>query len=288
MRHQTGIALHQWSRNKIIRSQIAAPDGFLLCEFDAAGQEMRWMAEYSRDPIMLQIFRSKPPYDDAHAFMGASLTNRSFEQMLSEYHSEEGTEIQKAAGNDRYLGKFANLSLQYRTSAATLMSKARVGYGIPMILFEAERTKSKYETTFAGVPQYWASQISSAKAHGYVESFNGKLYRFPANAWERKNQWFSGSTAINFPVQGVGAGQKSLAMKYVVPYVRSIGGSFYYDLHDGLFFIIPEDIAYEQSLIIRDEILNNLPYEQEWGYKPTIPLPWDASIGKNWGELKEI
>jgi len=269
------------------RESMCAPPGDLLDEHDFAGQEARWMAEYSRDTTMLGIFNSKPPYDDIHAYMGARLTSRSFENMIQDWHADKETEIFKQAKNDRYLGKFANLSLQYRTSANTLMRKARIDYKIPMMLLEAQRVKQTYEATFSGVPAYWASQIQFAKAHGYVESFNGKRFRFAPNAWQRDRTWSSGSTAINWPIQGIGGSQKSLAMKHLIPYLRGIAGEFAWDLHDGLFSFIPEDIAYEEALNIK-EILSNLPYEQEWGYKPSIPFPVDASIGPNWGKLEEI
>ena len=245
------------------------------------------MACYSEDATMLNIFSSPPPYDDAHAFIGASLTGRTFEEMITDWHAPKDTEQFKQAKNDRYLGKFANLSLQYRTSANTLMKKARIDYKIPMLLLEAQRVKQTYEATFSGVPRYWASQIQFAKSHGYVESFNGKRFRFASNAWQRENVWSSGSTAINWPIQGIGGSQKSLAMKYLIPYLHKIGGQFAWDLHDGIFTFLPEKIAYEEALIIK-EMLSNLPYEQEWGYKPPIPFPVDASIGPNWGQLQEI
>ncbi len=284
---QTGIALHQWPRARYIRKLMKAPPGYLLCEHDFSGQEMRWMACYSQDANMLEIFKSKPPYDDGHAFMGARLASRTFENLIEDYHKDKETEEFKQASNDRYLGKFANLSLQYRTSANTLMRKARIEYKIPMLLLEAQRVKQVYEATFSGVPRYWDSQIQFAKAHGYVESFNGKRFRFNASAWQRDRQWSSGSTAINWPIQGIGGSQKSLAMKYLVPYLREIGGEFAWDLHDGLFTFLPEDSAYDEAVNIR-EILSNLPYKEEWGYEPPIPFPVDASIGPTWGELQEV
>lgn len=287
MKLQTGIALHQWPRDKTIRKIIGAPPGFLLVEHDFSGQESRWMAEYSRDETMLAVFRSQPPFDDMHSFMGAKLTDRTYEDLLTDYTaSDKTTERFKVASNSRYLGKFANLSLQYRTSAKTLRQKARIDYKIPMSLAEAVNIKDTYESTLVGIPAYWQSQIELAQRQGYIESFAGKRYRFAPDAWSYRNTWSSGSTAINFPIQGVGGSQKSLAMKYLLPFLESVGGEFAFDLHDGLFSYLPGADALKNALLIKD-ILSNLPYKQEWGYEPTIPFPVDASIGQNWGELAE-
>ncbi len=49
---QIGFALHQMKRGKDFRSIIAAPPGYTLMEFDAAGQEFRWMAIASEDETM--------------------------------------------------------------------------------------------------------------------------------------------------------------------------------------------------------------------------------------------
>lgn len=287
MEYPTGIAIHQWPRDKLYREILCAPKGFVLVEHDFSGQEMRWMAEYSRDAAMLKLFTSQAPYDDAHSYMAARLTARTFENMIESLHAPDGSEILLQAKSDRNLGKFANLSLQYRTGVKKLRAKARIEYKIPMTEFEAERVSRTYKATFPGVPAYWVRQIATAKAQGYVESFAGKRYRFPPNSWEKKNQWASESTSINWPIQGVGGSQKALAMKYLKPYWEKVGGAFAWDLHDGIYCFLREDGAREQALEMQ-QILNNLPYGEEWGWEPTIPFPVDAKMGPNWGKLKGV
>lgn len=287
MKYQTGIALHQWPRENLYRKQLKAPDGYLLVEHDFSGQEMRWMAEYSRDYTMLNIFSSAPPNDDAHGYMGAALAHRDFYELLKCLQLPEEDPVFNQAKNDRYLGKFANLSLQYRTGAKKLRSKARIEYNLPMTMLEAKEVKATYERTFPGVPRYWETQIAKAKTQGFVETFSGKRYRFPADAWTKERTWSSESTSINWPIQAVGGSQKSLAMKYLKPFWQRTGGMFAWDLHDGLFQFYPEAIV-ETCALEAQQILNNLPYEKEWGFRPTIPFPVDVKIGPTWGELKEL
>ena len=284
---QCGISLHQMPRNLVIRSQVIPPPGYMLCEHDFSGQESRFMACYSGDKKMLEVLGNEAPHDDLHGYTGSQLAHRSFEGLIKCLHMGKDTEEFKQAKNDRYLGKFANLSLQYRTGAKKLMSNARIQYKLPMLLMEAQRVKQQYEQTYPGIPEYWRLQIQFAKAHGYVESFAGKRYRFPKNAWERERTWSSESTSLNWPIQNAGASQKSLAMKYLIPYLKEIGGLYYFELHDGIYTCLPEDTAYEEALIIK-EMLSNLDYTKEWGYTPPIQFPVDASIGYSWEQLKEI
>lgn len=94
---QTGIALHQWERGKAARNILSAPDGFLLAEFDASGQEMRLMADASQDATMLSLFEQGI---DAHAFMGASIERLDWHWV----HDEQDRDPKAKAA--RYLGKF--------------------------------------------------------------------------------------------------------------------------------------------------------------------------------------
>jgi DNA polymerase I-like protein with 3'-5' exonuclease and polymerase domains len=192
----------------------------------------------------------------------------------------------KTAGQNRYLGKFANLSLQYRTSARKLRVKARVDYDIPMELPEAQRIWSTYQRAYPGVPAYWEKQIALVKALGYVETFGGNRVRVEGD-WNGKYGWGMGSTAINTRIQGTGADQKHLAIANIIPYLRQIGGRFLFDLHDGVYLAIPSKISVDACRQIK-YLLDNLPYKKAWGFQPPIPMPWDCKIGKAWGRMKEL
>jgi len=93
----TGIALHQWERGKAARNILTAPDGYLLAEFDASGQEMRLMADISQDSTMLSLFEQGI---DAHAYMGASIERLDWHWV----HDEQDNDPKAKAA--RYLGKF--------------------------------------------------------------------------------------------------------------------------------------------------------------------------------------
>jgi DNA polymerase I-like protein with 3'-5' exonuclease and polymerase domains len=274
---QTGFALHQEKRGSEFRSIIVPPEGYTLMEFDASGQEFRWMAIASNDPVMLDLCG---PGKDPHSFMGARIDRVPYDEHIRQLEAKE-----TAAKDRRQLGKVANLSLQYRTSARKLRSVARVQYSMPMELGQAQLIYETYQQTYSRVPRYWDSQIDLTKRRGYVETFAGRRVQVVGN-WEGKNSWSMGSTAINYRIQGTGADQKYLALAVLRPYLTRIGAYFAWDLHDGIYLYVPDDKVVKAVSDIK-YLLANLPYQRAWGFEPPIALPWDCKVGKSWGALRE-
>lgn len=274
---QTGFALHQEKRGAQFRSIITAPPGYTLMEVDASGQEFRWMAIASGDPIMLDLCEDG---EDAHSYMASRIVGEDYKTLMALVAAED-----KQADQHRYLGKVANLSLQYRTSARKLRSVARVQYGIPLELPEAQRIHKTYQRTYTKVPTYWANQIALTRRLGYVETIAGRRVQVVGN-WDGDFGWSMGSTAINYRIQGTGADQKYLALKVLKPYLVSIGAYFAWDLHDGIYMYVPDAMVERAAVEIR-ALLNQLPYQEAWGFTPPIPMPWDCKAGKSWGALKK-
>lgn len=277
-KRQTGFALHQEKRGAEYRSILIPPPGYTLVEFDAAGQEFRWMAIASGDQTMLTLC---DPGEDPHSYMGAAIADKNYHELIRSVH--DGDKLAKA---QRQLGKVANLSLQYRTSAPKLRSVARVQYGLPMGEAEAQKIRGTYLATYKKVPQYWDRAIQQAQRDGYVETFAGRRVQLDGN-WNGPKAWSMGSTAINYRIQGTGADQKYLALKVIKDYLNHIGGRFAWDLHDGIYLYIPDDVAMDAARTIKG-LLDDLPYAQAWGFSPPIPLPWDCKMGGSWGDLREV
>lgn len=274
---QIGFALHQEKRGKDFRAILQAPPGYTLMEFDAAGQEFRWMAVASGDETMLELCL---PGEDPHGFMGAQIKHTDYRELVRQVH--EGG---KEAKDSRQLGKVANLSLQYRTSAKKLRVVARVQYNIPMELPEAEIIHTTYRRTYPGVPKYWAAQIALTKRLGYVETFAGRRVQVVGN-WSGTQGWSMESTSLNYRIQGTGADQKYLALSVLRPYITKIGAVFAWELHDGVYFYVPNALV-DRAAVEIPYLLGNLPYKKAWGISPPIPLPWDCKAGRSWGDLVE-
>lgn len=280
-KYHIGLALHQAPRGKEIRSAINARPGKLLVEFDAAGQEMRLMAALSGDHNLLKIFSAAPPYDDAHSFTGSRVAGMSFEDFIKA--KEAGNEAVVGPQGYRYLGKYCNLSFQYRAGDKTSKIKARVDYGIRATFRDVKRWKTAYFSAYPGIKEYWAKAIYVAKQKGYAETLAGR--RFYLTDWHG-HDWQTGSSAINFPIQGSGADMKELALAMMA--MKFPEFEFAWDLHDGEFFWLDDTPEAPAQIIAARDMLDRLPYKEVWGWDPPIPMLWDASVGTSWGNLKEM
>lgn len=281
---QTGIALHQWKRDPEFRKTIKAPDGYKLLEFDFAGQEFRWMAIAANDKTMLGLCE---PGQDAHAYMGARINQLEYAELRRRLAAGD-----KEAKSMRQLGKVANLSLQYRTSAQRLREVATYQYDLDMSESEARAIHGTYQLTYYNVPRYWRKQIAWVRAHKYVDNMLGRRVLFQnlshtGMVGQQNIPWEYASTAINYPIQSMGAEQKYLALAVLKNHLNTYDAKFYFELHDGLFIVVPDDKA-EKAVHELKKVLSHLPYEQAWRLPLPIGFPVDAKIGPSWGELTEI
>ena len=276
---KTGCALHQWPRSKELRKLILPPPGKKLVEFDASGQENRFMAILSQDQTMTNIFKNDM---DIHSYMGSQLAGIPYDAFMK--LKAEGNEQVVGASGYRYQGKFNNLSNQYRIGAKKQRIQARVQYGMTVEFMTVVDWQRSYHNTYPGVRQYWKDSIKRAQALGYAETLGGR--RFYLNMWSGDRKWSTESSAINTPIQGSGADMKELAVAVLT---RKYSDEFEYafDLHDALFGYVDEDMPDERLLDMR-KTLDDLPYKEVWGFEPPIPLPWDCQVGPNWGEMREL
>lgn len=275
---QIGFALHQEKREARFRDIAVPPEGYTLVEFDAAGQEYRWMAVASGDDAMQQLCMEG---EDPHSYMGAQIAREQYDALKAAIQRGESEAKPK-----RQLGKVANLSCGYRTSAAKLRVVARVQYNLPMELPEATHIRATYLRTYHGVPRYWDAQISKVRRLGYAETFAGRRVQVQGQ-WAGTTKWSLESTAINYPIQGTGADQKYLALAVLRPYIVRHNIHFAWELHDGLYFYVPDKIV-QQAIADMKYLLDNLPYAKAWGFHPPVPMPWDCKVGPSWGQLKEV
>lgn len=277
---KAGIALHQFPRPKTMRKLILPPKGKMLGELDAAGQEMRFMCIYSKDPKLTEIFQSGK---DVHSNTGAAIAGMDYDVFMKGLALKNET----IAGPHglRYQGKFTNLSNLYRIGIKTLRIKARVDYGMDVDWNTAKRWQDTIFREYVEIKTYWKEAIFRGREQGYAETLGGR--RFGLNFWGNKEmRWATESSAINTPIQGSGADQKELALAVMTRRFPLL--EFGFDLHDGLFVYPDAADDYKSTMLEVRDCLDHLPYGDAWGFEPEIPLPWDASVGPSWGELEEL
>jgi DNA polymerase-1 len=237
------------------------------------------MAIMSGDKTMLRLCQ---PGEDPHSYMGAQMSQYEYRALAEAVHDASNKDAKRV----RQSGKVGNLSCQYRIGVPKLLATARVQHGMDWSLADAERVYKAYHSSYRGVKQYWDKQVHKCQRAGYAETLAGRRVILNGN-WRGKDRWQLESTAVNFPIQGIGADQKYLAMASIKKLLAKYDGSFLFELHDGLYSVFPDAVAHEAALAGK-HILDNLPYERVWGFKPPIPLPWDIKIGPNWGDMIEL
>jgi DNA polymerase I-like protein with 3'-5' exonuclease and polymerase domains len=278
----SGIAIHQWVNDPEYRALIEVDEDSDLIEADFAGQEYRWMAVESEDPVMLGMCA---PGEDAHSFM-ASRINPSLTYEWIRANREDDPVAKKI----RKLGKVGNLSAQYRTGPPTLRKVAAIQHSVALTGEEAVAIVKTYRQTYREVPRYWSRQIQFAKSFGYVDTLAGRRVQLGEyHTWPADDRWKHESTSINFPIQGVGADQKYLALLVARNYLPKVGGRFLMELHDGMFFRVPKGTGEKCARELR-QLLSNLPYRRAWGLDYDLPIkfPVDVKLGPHWGALKEL
>jgi len=275
---QTGVALHQWPRNKEFRRLIVPPEGYKHVEFDAAGQESRIMAHQSGDAAMVNVFQNNMKF---HAMTGAKIAGMSYDAFM------KGRETGNSAINSEhglyYQGKFINLSSNFRVGTRKMRIQARVQYGMNVDFLTVKNWQDTFFRAYPGIKTYWKAAILKAKTKGYAETLGGR--RFYLTDWSKDSQWATESSAIMFPIQGTGADMKNLGLRELARHYPDF--LFAYDLHDGLHFWVKEDVS-DDTLIEARDMLDQMDYEKEWGVQMRVPLTWDVSVGPRWSELEEL
>lgn len=272
-----GIPIHQMKRGEM-RNVVVAPEGHSIVELDFSAQEMRLMACLANETTMIGLFNDNK---DLHAYTAAGIAGVSYD----EFQSWKKTDPKKYK-DARFIGKLTNLSLQYRLSARNLYKQWHDKYGIQTTEHEAELAKQAYLKLYPGVSMYWQNSISFAKANHFIKNAAGRKHMLLD--WNPENSWSAEQTAINFPIQSTGAEQKILALYELRKFIQKQDVIFGWDLHDGMYFYVPNcqmQLDIVKSMV---EIVEALPYEKAWGWKPQVSFPVEAKIGKKWGQLEAI
>lgn len=278
--HMTSMALHQTPRGPRVRRMVEMPNDEWLVEFDASNQEIRLIAEIGNIDTMLDCFRRNLKF---HALTASAIGAIGYEEFMERYKARD-PEIVDPDGLYN-CGKFVGLAMNYRIGAKTARVRARMQYDIQRDVEAVQMWQTIYHQTHPGLRRYWRAAIEKALATGYAETLAGR--RVYLDGWgDDQKRWSLEQTAINFPIQGTGGDMKNLAITTLdkkFPEAR-----FAWDLHDGIYYRLKADTHTDKLIAEMRYTLDELDYEKAWGWKPRIPMPWEAKKGRNWGEMEEV
>jgi len=240
-----------------IRAAFTAAPGTQLLSADYSQIELRLLAHFSDDPLLVRAFANN---EDIHTLTASEVFGVPAETMDKE---------------TRNRAKAVNFGIVYGISAFGLAAQL----GIPQA--EARAYIDRYFARYKGVKAFIEKTLEATRREGSVRTMFGRKRPIPDIESRNPNQrGFAERTAINTPLQGTGADLIKLAMialdRKLVE--RKLKTRMVLQVHDELLFEVPADETAEVATLVRTEM--------EGVAKLNVPLVADLAFGPNWRDLK--
>ena len=256
-----------------VRKFIIAPEGKAILSLDFSQIELRVGAFYCRDKRMLETYRTG---GDIHAQTTSVIYRIPFEEAADKNapHYKERRTIAKNCNFGVFYGLFPT-GLQ-----RTLKFKA----GLNPTLSECETIIQNLKSGYPGLAKWQDEVKKRAAVSCYSETWLGRrryLLGIRSSDWGKKS--FAERCALNTPIQGTAADILKLACGRIISglperlWLKPI-----LQIHDELVFELPEDKADEAVVFIK-ECMETQPFPEF-----DVPIVAEASIGRNFGEMKEM
>ncbi|MEG6613859.1 bifunctional 3'-5' exonuclease/DNA polymerase [Pseudoclostridium thermosuccinogenes] len=256
-----------------VRKFIISPAGKVLLSLDFSQIELRVGAFYCRDKRMLETYRTG---GDIHAQTTSVIYRIPFEEAADKNapHYKERRTIAKNCNFGVFYGLFPT-GLQ-----RTLKFKA----GLNPTLSECETIIQNLKSGYPGLAKWQDEVKKRAAVSCYSETWLGRrryLLGIRSSDWGKKS--FAERCALNTPIQGTAADILKLACGRIISglperlWLKPI-----LQIHDELVFELPEDKANEAVVFIK-ECMETQPFPEF-----DVPIVAEASVGRNFGEMKEM
>ncbi len=238
-----------------IRAAFVPRPGWKLLVADYSQIELRLLAHMSRDPVLVQAFRS-----------GEDIHTRTAAEVM-------GVPPMFVTREARNRAKAVNFGIVYGISSFGLSQQL----GIPRR--EAEQYIQNYFERYAGVRQFIDDTIQHVRQTGVTKTLFGRERPIPdMNTRNPNARGFAERTAVNSPLQGTAADLIKLAMIRIDAHLSKLQAKMLLQVHDELVLEAPEDEA--------DQVASMVKQEMEGAYKLEVPLVADVGIGPNWRDAK--
>jgi DNA polymerase-1 len=239
-----------------IRAAFVAEKGKLLLSADYSQIELRIMAHFSHDPVLMDAFRNG---EDVHA--------RTAQEVFGVGPLAQTAEHRRAA-------KAINFGIIYGLSAFGLAKQLGIEQR------EAAQFINAYFTRYRGVKEYLDNILVQTRKTGVAKTLFGRVRPIPEiNAAQMQLRNFAERTALNSPLQGTAADLIKLAMIAIDERLREkkLSTRMILQVHDELLFEAP---------VKEKEVLEKLVRkEMEGVHKLIVPLVVEMGTGPNWRDL---
>ncbi|MEZ5403536.1 MAG: DNA polymerase I [Bryobacteraceae bacterium] len=240
-----------------IRAAFVPRDGWRLVVADYSQIELRLLAHFSRDPVLLDAFRS-----------GEDIHTRTAAEVFGVMPLMVSPEMRRDA-------KAVNFGIVYGLSAFGLSGQLGIPRG------EAERYIKAYFERYAGVRTFINDTIAQVRETGVTRTMFGRIRPIPdINARNPNARGFAERTAVNTPLQGTAADLIKIAMIAIDRRIRQdkMQAGMLLQVHDELVFEAPPEEVEDLSHIVRAEM--------EMAASLEVPLVAEVSSGDNWRDAK--
>jgi len=239
-----------------IRAAFVAEKGKILLSADYSQVELRIMAHFSNDPVLVDAFRNG---EDVHA--------RTAQEVFGVGPLAQTAEHRRAA-------KAINFGIIYGLSAFGLAQQLGIEQK------EAAQFINAYFTRYRGVKEYLDKVLVETRKTGVAKTLFGRIRPIPEiNSPQVQLRNFAERTALNSPLQGTAADLIKLAMIAIDKRLagEKFAAQMILQVHDELLFEAP---AKERKAL--EELVKE---EMEGVHKLAVPLVVEISAGPNWRDL---
>src|SRR4029077_8372837 len=239
-----------------IRAAFVAEKGKFLLSADYSQIELRVMAHYSKDPVLVEAFRNG---EDIHA--------RTAQEVFGVGPMAQTAEHRRAA-------KAINFGIIYGLSPFGLAQQLGIEQK------EAAQFINAYFTRYKGVKAYLENSLAETRKTGMAKTLFGRIRPIPEiNSPQMQLRNFAERTALNSPLQGTAADLIKMAMISIDQRLAEEGfeAKMILQVHDELLFEVPTKERAKLEKLVREEM--------EAVHKLAVPIVVEIGAGPNWRDL---
>jgi len=240
---------------QIRKAFIPRDSEYVLLTADYSQIELRILAHYAEDPVLIKAFRES---EDIHARTAAEVYDVAIDEVTSD--------MRRAA-------KTANFAIIYGVSAFGLTQQTDLS------LTEARQFIDRYFQRYPGIQGYMESNKQFARDNGYVTTmFNRRRYIPEINNTNANIRQFAERIAINTPIQGTAADMIKLAMIKIHKSMAGFRSQMVLQVHDELVFDVHKPELDKVRKIVKEGM--------EKVVELKVPIVADMGTGENWLDAK--
>jgi DNA polymerase I len=240
-----------------IRAAFIAEPGHALLTADYSQIELRLLAHFSRDPLLVEAYRRG---DDIHTLTASQVF---------------GVPPLMVTPDHRRQAKVVNFGIVYGLSAFGLSQQLGIETG------EAKQFIAAYFEKYKGVRAFIDRTLEEARRDMKVRTLFGRIRPIPdINSKNVNQRGFAERTAVNTPLQGTAADLIKVAMIRIDAALRERGlkSRMTLQVHDELVFEVPENEVESLQPLVREQM--------EKVHALAVPLQVDMGVGPNWRDLE--